>query len=63
MHMELITAIFAVFMILTFRSAKIEVNGTQEISFWTRLGVCALASMIMSLLIGLPILGILSLFN
>jgi hypothetical protein len=57
--MKILLFMFLILFILSFLFAKVRVNGSTNISIFQRAGVCFVGSLILSLFIGLPILGIL----
>lgn len=56
--MKLFGIIFLVLFILIFLFANINVNGKRNITILQRVYVSAIASLVMTIIIGLPLLGI-----
>lgn len=61
--MRIIGITFLVMFLITFLCAKIKVNNSSDVTIMQRVFVSIMAAAILTLIIGLPILGIYSLIT
>lgn len=61
--MKVLIIIFCIIYLLMFFFAKVKVNNMPATNVFQRAGVCLIAAAILTILIGLPILGIIYLIG
>ena len=61
--MKTLGIIFCIIFILTFLFAKIKVNGSTDITILQRIELCLLFSLGFTVILGLPILGVIYLIK
>ena len=61
--MKILGIIFCIIFILTFLFAKVKVNGDTDITIFERVELCILFSLLLTVILGLPILGVIYLIK
>lgn len=61
--MKTLGIIFCIIFILTFLFADVKVNGSTDITILQRIELCLLFSLLFTVILGLPILGIIYLIT
>lgn len=61
--MKILGIIFCLIFVLTFLFAKVKINGDTDITILERAELCILFSLLLTVIFGLPILGVIYLIK